>query len=115
MVNFGTSRWINLGAFQIQPSEYMKFILIIMLAKIFSESRRSPFQLSYALYPLAILVLPAILVFLQPDLGTTLIYITIFVAMLFTSGYKLYYIFLMAAPFITILAALIAGFFLFGV
>ncbi|MFA6618902.1 MAG: rod shape-determining protein RodA [Candidatus Neomarinimicrobiota bacterium] len=105
MVNFGTSRWINLGAFQIQPSEYMKFILIIMLAKIFSESRRSPFQLSYALYPLAILVLPAILVFLQPDLGTTLIYITIFVAMLFTSGYKLYYIFLMAAPFITILAA----------
>lgn len=105
MVTSGTSRWINLGAFQIQPSEYMKFILIIMLAKVFSESRSSPFQVSYILYPFGIFLLPAILVFLQPDLGTTLIYITIFAAMLFASGYKLYYVFLFSAPIITVLAA----------
>ena len=105
MVTFGTNRWINLGGFQIQPSEYMKFILIIMLAKVFSETRRSPLQAGYVLYPLGILAIPAILVFLQPDLGTTLIYGAIFTAMLFASGYKLYYIFLIAAPFITMLAA----------
>ena len=105
MVTSGTNRWINLGGFQIQPSEYMKFILIIMLAKVFSETRRSPLQAGYVLYPLGILAIPAILVFLQPDLGTTLIYGAIFTAMLFSSGYKLYYIFLIAAPFITMLAA----------
>jgi rod shape determining protein RodA len=105
MVSSGTNRWINLGGFQIQPSEYMKFILIIMLAKVFSESRRSPLQPGYILYPLGILVIPAIMVFLQPDLGTTLIYIAIFIAMLFASGYKIYYIFLIAAPLLTVLAA----------
>ncbi len=105
MVTSGTTRWINLGGFQVQPSEYMKFILIIMLAKVFSETRRSPLQAGYVLYPLGILAVPAILVFLQPDLGTTLIYGAIFTAMLFASGYKLYYIFLIAAPFITMLAA----------
>lgn len=105
IVSSGTNRWINLGAFQIQPSEYMKFILITMLAKVFSESRRSPLQPGYVLYPLGVLAIPTVLVFLQPDLGTTFIYIAIFTAMLFASGYKLYYIFLMAAPLITVLAA----------
>ncbi|MFO7841328.1 MAG: rod shape-determining protein RodA [Fidelibacterota bacterium] len=105
MVISGTNRWITLGSFQIQPSEYMKFILIIMLAKIFSESRRSPQNPGYVLYPLGVLLIPAGLVFLQPDLGTTFIYVVIFSAMLFASGYKLYYIFLIIAPFITIFAA----------
>ncbi len=105
MVSAGTNRWINLGAFQIQPSEYMKFILITMLAKVFSESRRSPLEPGYVLYPLGILAIPAALVFAQPDLGTTLIYIAVFVAMLFASGYKMYYIFMIAAPLITVLAA----------
>ena len=105
MVTSGTNRWITLGAFQIQPSEYMKFILIIMLAKVFSESRRSPLQPQYVLYPLGVLAIPSVLVFLQPDLGSTLIYIAIFGAMLFASGYRLYYIFLIVAPLITVLAA----------
>jgi len=113
MVTSGTNRWINLGGFQIQPSEYMKFILIIMLAKAFSETRRSPAQAGYVLYPLGILAIPAILVFLQPDLGTTLIYFAIFAAMLFASGYKIYYIFLIVAPFITMLAAFNSWVFLF--
>ncbi|MDD3716592.1 MAG: rod shape-determining protein RodA [Candidatus Marinimicrobia bacterium] len=105
LIGFGTSRWINLGIFQIQPSEYMKFLLIIMLAKVFSENRRSTDNFGYVFYPLLILLLPAGLVFIQPDLGTTLIYIVVFSVMLFASGYRLYYIFLLLAPFITMLAA----------
>ena len=101
----GSNRWINLGIFQVQPSEYMKFILIIMLAKSFSETRRSPENPGYVLYPLGILAIPGALVFIQPDLGTTFVYIVIFAFMLFASGYKLYYMFLIAAPFITMLAA----------
>lgn len=105
IVSSGTNRWINLGVFQIQPSEYMKFILIIMLAKVFSENRRSPDNFGYVLYPLMVVLIPAVLVFGQPDLGTTLIYITVFSAMLFASGYRLYYIFLILAPLVTMLAA----------
>jgi rod shape determining protein RodA len=105
IVSSGTNRWINLGLFQVQPSEYMKFILIIMLAKVFSENRRSPGEFTYVFYPLLILLIPAALVFAQPDLGTTLIYIAIFSVMLFASGYKLYYIFLILAPLMTMLAA----------
>ncbi|MCK4812392.1 MAG: rod shape-determining protein RodA [Candidatus Marinimicrobia bacterium] len=105
MVSSGTNRWITLGGFQIQPSEYMKFILIIMLAKYFSETQRSSRNPGYVLYPLGILLIPAALVFIQPDLGTTFIYVVVFAAMLFISGYKLYYIFLLIAPFITMLAA----------
>ncbi|MDD3094719.1 MAG: rod shape-determining protein RodA [Candidatus Neomarinimicrobiota bacterium] len=105
LIGYGTTRWINLGIFQIQPSEYMKFLLIIMLAKVFSENRRSPDNFGYVFYPLIILLLPAGLVFIQPDLGTTLIYIVVFAVMLFASGYRLYYIFLLLVPFITMLAA----------
>ncbi|MBW6457575.1 MAG: rod shape-determining protein RodA [FCB group bacterium] len=101
----GSNRWINLGIFQIQPSEFMKFILIIMLAKCFSETRRSPQNPGYVLYPLGVLAIPSALVFIQPDLGTTFVYVVIFAVMLFASGYKLYYIFLICAPFITMLAA----------
>jgi rod shape determining protein RodA len=101
----GSNRWINLGIFQVQPSEYMKFILIIMLAKSFSEARRSPENPGYVLYPLGVLAIPSALVFIQPDLGTTFVYIVIFAIMLFASGYKLYYMFLIAAPLITMLAA----------
>lgn len=105
LFGFGSRRWINLGIFQIQPSEYMKFLLIMMLAKVFSENRRSPQNFAYVFYPLLILLLPAGLVFFQPDLGTTLIYFVVFSVMLFASGYRLYYIFLIAVPFITMLAA----------
>ncbi len=51
------------------------------------------------------MLIPAALVFGQPDLGTTLIYIAVFSAMLFASGYRLYYIFLILAPLVTMLAA----------
>ncbi len=105
MATSGTNRWINLGDFQIQPSEYMKFILIIMLAKCFSETRRSPQNPGYVLYPLTVLLIPAGMVFIQPDLGTTFIYVVIFASMLFMSGYKIYYIFMIIAPFITMIAA----------
>lgn len=105
MATSGTNRWINLGDFQIQPSEYMKFILIIMLAKCFSETHRSPQNPGYVLYPLTVLLIPAGMVFIQPDLGTTFIYVVIFASMLFMSGYKIYYIFMIIAPFITMIAA----------
>ena len=71
----GAQRWIQLGPITIQPSEFSKLLMIICMAKML-EPR------------IGKLGIPILLVFLQPDLGTSLVYIAIFVGMLFISGIK---------------------------
>src|SRR3954470_5112759 len=72
----GSSRWIQLGSFAFQPSEFMKIFLILMIAKmIHNDSRTEPRSL-VDLAPLAALIgVPVVLVLIQPDLGTSLIYL----------------------------------------
>ncbi|MEA3500493.1 MAG: rod shape-determining protein RodA [Candidatus Marinimicrobia bacterium] len=100
-----TNRWIKLGVIQFQTSEYMKFFLIIILAKYFTETNISKHSFFYVLPPLIISLIPMGIVLAQPDLGTSLILLMIFGGMLFASGVRLYYIFLLIAPIITIFAA----------
>ncbi len=110
-----TNRWIDLGFFQIQSSEYMKIILIITLAKYFSESKFKTSQFRYLIIPLLLTLLTTGIVFMQPDLGTSIVYLAIFAGMLFASGARLYHIFVISAPVITILAAFhITSFFIWG-
>lgn len=67
---FGSTRWIDLGFTQIQPSEMMKFFLLILAASIFSMRRKM--TVSQSLMILGIIVLPVVLVLKEPDLGTAL-------------------------------------------
>ncbi len=111
-----TNRWLDLGFFRFQPSEFMKFFLIIILAKFFSDTKIPRNSLYYTLVPLGLTLLPTFFVFLQPDLGTSLVYIAIFAGILFASGTRLYHIFLITAPIVTILAAFnITTFFIWGI
>lgn len=74
--SFGAQRWINLGIFQLQPGELMKFILIIGLAALLS--RRLPtFTFKMFFQALGLTLIPAALVLLQPDLGTALVLVVI--------------------------------------
>ncbi|MCD6234671.1 MAG: rod shape-determining protein RodA [Candidatus Marinimicrobia bacterium] len=100
-----TNRWIDLKIVRIQPSEFMKFILILILARYFSTTKNSTEVFRYVFKPLFLTLLPFILVFIQPDLGTSIIYLAVFIGMLYASGYRVYYIFLLIAPMITIVAA----------
>jgi len=100
-----TNRWIDLKIVRIQPSEFMKFILILILARYFSTTKNSTEVFRYVFKPLFLTILPFILVFIQPDLGTSIIYLAVFIGMLYASGYRVYYIFLLIAPMITIVAA----------
>ncbi len=85
----GAQRWIGYGAFRIQPSEFVKVILIVALA-VFVVQRlekiRTPqvFVLSF-LYMLA----PILLIFKQPDLGTSLALFAIWLFMMFVMGTNL--------------------------
>lgn len=78
----GSSRWINIGGFGFQPSEFMKVWLVLALGKYFHESPRTegPRYLRELTAPAIIAGVPAFLVLRQPDLGTALILGLIFVA-----------------------------------
>lgn len=71
--SMGATRWINLGFFNLQPSEVMKLVIIIALARYFSDN--SPFGgfgLKELWQPFLLLGVPALLIIKQPDLGTSM-------------------------------------------
>ncbi len=84
MVTSGAQRWIRVGPFSFQPSEFCKIALILALAKIF---QRPPGLEGYSLrelfLPFLLLLLPTLLILKQPDLGTAIILFMIFLSVLF--------------------------------
>ena len=71
----GASRWIKLGTFTFQPSEFMKIVLIVVVARyLHDDPKIEPRNLFDLAPPLALTALPVALVMAQPDLGTSLIY-----------------------------------------
>jgi rod shape determining protein RodA len=95
--------WFTIGSIAtIQPSEFMKVILILILAKIineFNEHTKKPTLKDefYLLVKVAVIVLiPSILTFLQPDTGIVIIYLVIAMAMLLVSGIRYRWFFIIA-------------------
>ncbi|HET9722623.1 MAG TPA: rod shape-determining protein RodA [Actinomycetota bacterium] len=84
----GSQRWFEVFGFQLTPSELTKIALIIMLATYLAELRRSTAELSlqHVYAATAIAALPALLVFLQPDLGTSIVLVAILVGILVVAG-----------------------------
>lgn len=77
----GSSRWIYIGSFSFQPSEFMKLFLIIALAKYLHDDPKSEGRtLKDLIMPALITAVPFALIVLQPDLGTGLILLLIFVS-----------------------------------
>lgn len=70
----GSSRWIQLGSFTFQPSEFMKVLLILMIARhVHNDHKNEPRTLIDLAVPGLVIVVPVALVMAQPDLGTGLI------------------------------------------
>lgn len=84
----GATRWINLGFFQFQPSEFAKLALTIVLAKFFSANYEHSDKFKYLLLSLVYLLPPLLLVLAQPDLGTALVLSAIWLVMALTSRIK---------------------------
>ncbi|MGQ9455795.1 MAG: rod shape-determining protein RodA [Armatimonadota bacterium] len=89
----GAVRWVGIGPFQFQPSEFAKIVLIICLAVFFvnrqSEIRSLRTLVASALY----LAVPMLLIFKQPDLGTSLTLVAIWASMAFVAGAYLRHLF----------------------
>jgi len=88
-VGMGAQRWIDLGLIQLQPSEFMKIALIMALARYFNrltpEEVGQPVKL---IVPALLVLVPAILVLKQPDLGTAMMLILGGGAMFFLAGVR---------------------------
>ena len=90
--NMGAQRWIDLGFMQFQPSEMMKFTLVMILAAYYDWlDHRKVSRPLYVLIPVLLTVLPTILVLLQPNLGTSLMLILAGAAVMFAAGVSLWY------------------------
>ncbi|MFC4617257.1 stage V sporulation protein E [Camelliibacillus cellulosilyticus] len=96
LVRGGASSWLGVGAFSIQPSEFMKMAMIIFLAKYLSENQKYIPTVKKGLFPSLTLVFLAFgLIMLQPDLGTGTVLVATCFTMLFTAGARIkHFIFL---------------------
>jgi len=83
-VQMGARRWLHLGIIHLQPSEIMKWALMLVMANWFaSREARSAIDLGYAL---VLFIVPAALIMDQPDLGTTIVILFATTAMLIAAG-----------------------------
>lgn len=89
---WGAQRWIRIGGFGIQPSEAVKIGFIITLAKYLDLIKENINRVKYLCYLLAYVMVPVILVMKQPDLGTALSFLFIFVVMVYTCNINYKYI-----------------------
>ncbi|MCL8206727.1 MAG: rod shape-determining protein RodA [Actinomycetia bacterium] len=81
----GASRWIDLGPFQLQPSELAKVLIIVTLAQHLTRKTSLKRWRDLA-SPIAHVAVPMLLIMKQPDLGTSLVFVAILGVMLFTAG-----------------------------
>jgi len=86
-VGMGAQRWINLGFVQLQPSEVMKIASVLALARFFHSSTTEDVRNAFFLIiPLGIVLLPTVLVLVQPDLGTATTILMVAAALFFLAG-----------------------------
>ena len=83
-----TKGWIALGVFSFQPSELVKLLVILALAKYYSEIERDQLALPELLKGGLIVLVPMLLVVLQGDLGTAVTFVPIFVGISFIAGLR---------------------------
>ncbi|MBT65955.1 MAG: rod shape-determining protein RodA [Synechococcus sp. NP17] len=105
----GAQRWISIGGVHVQPSEFAKLSAILLLAAVLD---RHPVERPVDLLrPLGIISIPWLLVFIQPDLGTSLVFGALLLTMLYWSGMPIEWLVLLLSPLAT---ALLAGMFPWG-
>ena len=103
----GSKRWIELGPIQFQPSEFGKALFVLAIAGFLVEHQRQVGQLRVVGSAIALAAVPLVLVFLQPDLGTALVYAAALSAVLFLVGVRWLHLVLLLGLAATLVASVI--------
>ena len=88
----GAQRWIDLGLFQLQPSELSKILIILFFSKFFADRHDRINELPMILISAALFAVPAFLILSEPDLSTTITTALVFCALIFVTGFSYKYI-----------------------
>ncbi len=105
----GSKRWINLIVFNLQPSELMKVAIIIFLARYYNKIPfHSASQLKFLLQPIFVLIVPVVLVIIQPDLGTATLIATGGLVVIWLAGLRIKYFFYSFITFVCAIPFMIA-------
>ena len=99
----GVESWFSVEGFLIQPVEAVKIVLALLLAKYFSKRHINIYQPRHIIISGAYAFLPALLVMMQPDLGSAIILTVLWVSVTLFSGIKLKHFFAIIALFLLIL------------
>jgi rod shape determining protein RodA len=100
---YGSTRWFDLGPIQVQPSEFAKLATILALARYISEHGGDVRELRTLVVSFLIVSVPAGLVFIEPDLGTSVVFMAIWLGTILVAGVRRTHLLVMAALFIAVL------------
>jgi len=100
LVRMGAQRWLKIAWFNFQPSEFLKLIIVIFLARYFSSKSVSDISILSGKFgitrgiiiPFIFVAIPALMIIEQPDLGSGMIIIMLFLSLLYLTGVRLRYI-----------------------
>jgi rod shape determining protein RodA len=105
----GSKRWIELGPFQFQPSEFGKLLFVLALAGFLADRARRLRDPRVVLTAVGLSAVPILLVFKQPDLGTSLVYTAGLAACLFVAGARWTHLLALGAVALAVIVGVLAG------
>ena len=82
----GADRWISIGGFQFQPSELVKILMILFLARYFFVYQEKMQQTSFVLITLVLILIPIFMILKQPDLSTAVVLCAVLLVIFFLAG-----------------------------
>ena len=82
----GSQRWLDIGFYRFQPSEFSKLLLVLFLAAFLADRGKRVVEVKTVAATVGLAAIPAALVFLQPDMGTALVYGAALISVLFFAG-----------------------------
>jgi rod shape determining protein RodA len=101
----GTHRWLSIGGINYQPSEIMKIILVLAVAKYFATTEISKSDFKVLIIPLLMTIIPTLIVLNQPDLGTAIIFLLSLFPIMIWAKVDIINIFILVSPIISVLTA----------
>lgn len=99
----GAGRWISLGGFRFQPSEFAKIAYLIMLSSYMVGKNVTLMHLSSLIKPFLLFIVPFALILKQPDLSTALVFVALTLVSFYWSGMRKLEIFILVSPVLSII------------